>query len=147
MKNDFLVFVSLNSDIKILNTRNGKYIGDIDGAHFKGTYNFGLIVSNGLKGRLKDLMASFEESKSEKKFMDVAIEQLNHFLMISCSIKDKLKVWKFEDGLASPISQASCIGGSLDQPITVLNTVGKELCLLVMGSASNKAEIFKLKQG
>ena len=48
LKHDYLCFLATNSDIKIINTKNGKYVGEIDGAHFKGTYNFGLVVSSGL---------------------------------------------------------------------------------------------------
>ncbi len=147
LRHDSLLFVSQNSDIKILNIRTGKFIGDIDGAHFKGTYNFGLVVGAGLPHKLKDRMAAYEaeEDKSGEKMMDLIIEQLNDYLLVSLSVKDKIKVWKFDNGLATPISQASCIGGSLDRPVQVLNTVSREVCLLAMGNASNKVELFRLK--
>ena len=147
LRHDYLLFVSQNSDIKILNLRSGKYIGDIDGAHFKGTYNFGLVVGAGLPHKLKDRMLAIEqeEDKSGEKMMDLIIEQLNDYLLVSCSVKDKLKVWKFDNGLSTPIAQASCIGGTLDRPIQVLHTASKEVCLLVMGNASNKVELFRLK--
>lgn len=144
LKNDYLVFVGVNSDIKILNTRNGKYIGEIDGAHFKGTYNFGLIISPALSGKLQDLFQAYEEEKTPEKLMDVIVEQLNHMMMVTVSVKDKLKLWKFEDGLSSPISQASCIGGSLDSGLLVLTNTAKETCVVSMGNSSNKAEIFRL---
>jgi hypothetical protein len=145
LKNDFLMFVGINSDIKILNTRNGKYIGEIDGAHFKGTYNFGLIISPSLSGKLQDLYQAYEEDKSPEKLMDVIVEQLNHMMMVTVSVKDKIKLWKFEDGLSTPISQASCIGGLLDSGLLVLTNTAKETCIISMGSASNKAEIFRVK--
>lgn len=147
LRHDNLLFVSQNSDIKILNIKTGRYIGDIDGAHFKGTYNFGLVVGAGLPHRLKDKMVMYEqeEDKTGEKMMDLIIEQLNDYLLVSCSVKDKLKVWKFDNGLATPISQANCIGGTLDRPIQVLNTASREVCLLVMGNASNKVELFRLK--
>ena len=144
LKHDYLLFVSLASDIKILNMKTGKYIGDIDGAHFKGTYNYGMIVNAGLQGKLEDLYDSYEGNYTDSKYMDLIVEQLNHYLMISSSIKDKIKIWKFDDGLSAPISQANCIGGTLDQSITVLYTASKDLCALVMGNASNKVELFKL---
>lgn len=146
LKNDYLVFVGINSDIKILNTRNGKYIGDIDGAHFKGTYNFGLIISPALAGKLQDLYQTYEDDKTAEKLMDVIVEQLNHMMMVTVSVKDKIKLWKFEDGLSSPIAQASCIGGMLDTGLLVLTNTAKETCIVSMGNASNKAEIFRIKQ-
>lgn len=148
IRHDCLLFVSQNSDIKIINMKTGKFIGDIGGAHFKGVYNFGLLVGAGLQNKLKDRMENFEIKEGERKadrVMDIIIEQLNEYMLVSCSLKDKLKVWKFQDGVSSPISQANCIGGNLDSPITLLNTINKEVSMLVMGNASNKVEIFIMK--
>lgn len=144
LRHDHLVFVSQASDIKILHAKSGKYIGDIDGAHFKGTYNFGFVVANSLQGKLDDLFGAFQGNHKDPKFMDLIVEQLNNYLMVTSSIKDKIKVWKFDDGLATPISQANVIGGSLSVPISLLYTAAKEVCMLVMGNASNKVELFKL---
>lgn len=90
-------------------------------------------------------MDAYEEKKSGEALMDLVIEQLNNYMLITCSLKDKLKVWKFVDGVSSPTSQAACIGGSLDHPIAILPTASKDLCLLIMGSGSNKVELFRLK--
>lgn len=144
LKYDFLLFVSIASDIKILNVKSGKYIGDIDGAHFKGTYNYGMVVNAGLQGKLDDLFVCYRGNYSDSRFMDIIVEQLNHYIMITSSIKDKLKLWKFEDGLSTPVAQVNAIGGHLDQPISVLHTANKELCIINLGNASNKAELFKI---
>lgn len=144
LRHDHLVFLSQSSDIKILHAKTGKFIGDIDGAHFKGTLNYGMVISNGLQGKLDDLYSSYEGNYKDSKFMDIVIEQLNQYLMVTSSVKDKIKLWKFDDGLATPISQANVIGGCLSTPITLMFTAAKEVCVLVMGNASNKVELFKL---
>ena len=124
---------------------NGKYIGDIDGAHFKGTYNFGLVVSNALTHTLKDFMLEYSEQKEDAKLMEMFVEQMDSYLLVSVSLKDKLKLWKFERGLSTPVSQANALGGSMDSEIHLVYTLDKQICLMVMGSASNKIELFKLK--
>jgi hypothetical protein len=145
LRGDTLIFVGINSDIKILDSETGKFVGDIDGAHFKGTYNFGLVVSVALSNKLRDLQAAYDDDPTEDRKVDNFIEQLNHCLLISVSVKDKLKLWKFEDGLSSPVAQGNAIGGTLDSSMTVLNTADKHLCLLIMGNASNKVELFQIK--
>jgi hypothetical protein len=144
LKHDYLLFVSVASDIKIMNIRTAKYIGDIDGAHFKGTYNYGMIVNAGLQGKLQDMNNDYRGNYRDSRYMDMIVEQLNHYLMITCSVKDKMKVWKFDDGLSTPICQANAIGGHLDTSMTVMNTIDKDICIISLGNASNKAELFKL---
>lgn len=134
----------MGSDIKILNIRTGKYIGDIDGAHFKGTYNYGMMVNAGLQSKLQDLHSEYRGNYGDSKYMDLIVEQLNHYLMVTCSLKDKVKVWKFDDGLSTPICQASAIGGHLDACISLAMTTNKEVCIMTMGNASNKVELFKV---
>ena len=48
----------MGSDVKIMNVRDGEYIGEIEGAHFKGTSNFGLIVNSSMSSKLKAIFNS-----------------------------------------------------------------------------------------
>lgn len=147
LKNDYLLFVSVGSDIKMLNVLKGKYIGDIDGAHFKGTSNFGLILNSGNSSRLKGTLNRIGQavtSSNHKETLQLFVEQLNDYILLSCSSKDKLRVWKFEDGHSIPSNQISCLGGLLDSQIFVVNNRYGEVCLLVAGNCSNKIEVFTL---
>jgi hypothetical protein len=158
-KNDFLLFVSLNSDIKIMNVRDGEYIGDIDGAHFKGTTNYGLIINSSMSSRLKETFVNIEraiknaEVEKEKEnededvevdLLELFVEQLNEFILITCSAKDKLKLWKFEEGISTHLAQENCLGGTLDNLITVLKTRSKEVVIATSGNCSNKIELFTI---
>jgi WD40 repeat protein len=147
LKNDLLLFVSVGSDIKMLNILKGKYIGDIDGAHFKGTSNFGMILNSGLNSRLKTTLSKISqavENGNQKEVLQLFVEQLNDYMLLSCSSKDKLRVWKFDDGHSIPTSQANCLGGYLDSQIFVMNNRQGEVCLLATGNCSNKIELFTL---
>jgi len=159
-KNDFLLFVSLNSDIKIMNVRDGEYIGDIDGAHFKGTTNYGLIVNSSMSSRLKETFTNIEraiknaeleadEDEDEAEdvevdLLELFVEQLNEYLLITCSSKDKLKLWKFEEGISTHLAQENCLGGTLDNLITVLKTRNKDVVIATTGNCSNKIELFAI---
>lgn len=87
-KNDFLLFVSINSDIKIMNVRDGEYIGDIDGAHFKGTSNYGLIINSSMSSRLKETFINIEraiknaelEKDNDNEDQDVEVDLLELFV-------------------------------------------------------------------
>lgn len=147
LKSDYLLFVSVGSDIKMLNVLKGKYIGDIDGAHFKGTSNFGLLLNSGNSSRLKGTLSRIGQAVSagnQKELLQLFVEQLNDYILLSCSSKDKLRVWKFEDGHSIPSNQISSLGGLLDSQIFVLNNRHGEVCLLVAGNCSNKIEVFTL---
>lgn len=161
-KNDFLLFVSINSDIKIMNVRDGEYIGDIDGAHFKGTTNYGLIINSSISSRLKETFVNIEraiknaEAEKEKDddenenedvevdLLEFFVEQLNEYMLITCSAKDKLKIWKFQEGISTHLTQENCLGGTLDNLISVLKTRSKEVVILTTGNCSNKMELFTI---
>lgn len=147
LKNDYLLFVSVGSDIKMLNVLKGKYIGDIDGAHFKGTSNFGIMLNGGPSSRLKGTLNRIGQAFSSgniKDALQLFVEQLNDYILLSCSSKDKLRVWKFEDGHSIPSTQISCLGGFLDSQIFAVNNRHGDLCLLVAGNCSNKIEVFSI---
>ena len=145
LKSDYLLFVSVGSDIKMLNILKGKYIGDIDGAHFKGTSNFGIILNSGLNSKLKNTLNKVSQvlaGGNQKDLEHLFVEQLNDYILFSCSCKDKLRAWKFDDGFSSPVTQINCLGGFLDSQIFVMNNRLGEVCLLVTGNCSNKIEVF-----
>lgn len=142
LKHDYLVFLSVNSDIKLLNTLNGKYVGEIEGAHFKGPSNYALLFSPGYSSLLSDVESSL--LKSPSALMDLFISQLNNALLISVSCKDRLKVWGFREGVAVPRDQAACLGGGLDQGLPLLKTRQQEAVVLSLGSGSNKLELFRV---
>lgn len=147
LKNDYLLFVSVGSDIKMLNVLKGKYIGDIDGAHFKGTTNFGIVLNSGSNSRLKGTLNRIGQALAggnQKEVLQMFVEQLNDYMLISCSSKDKLRVWKFDDGHSIPSTQISCLGGLLDSQIFVTHNRNGEICLLAAGNCSNKIEVFTL---
>lgn len=144
---DYLLFVSVGSDIKLFNILSGKFIGVIDGAHFKGTTNFGIILNSGPSSKLKGTLNrinSTTPSGKQKDIFSLFVEQLNDYLIVSTSSKDKLRVWQFEDVRAVPIAQAACLGGMLDSQIFTFYNRDHEVCLLVCGNCSNKIEIFTL---
>ena len=75
LRYDYLLFVSVGSDIKIMNVLKGKYIGDIDGAHFKGTTNFGVILNG--NGRLKATLSRINNvlsSGNQKDLLSLFVE-------------------------------------------------------------------------
>lgn len=59
--NDYLLFVTSGSDIKLLNILTGEYVGEIEGAHFKGTTNFGLITDNSPQSKLRDILSEIQQ--------------------------------------------------------------------------------------
>ena len=147
LKYDYLLLVSVGSDIKLLNILKGKYIGDIDGAHFKGTTNFGIILNSGQNSKLKGTLSRVNQvlqSGNQKDLLNLFVEQLNDYIVLSCSSKDKLRVWKFDDAYSSPVAQCNCLGGVLDSQIFVFNTRSGDIALLVSGNCSNKIEVFTL---
>jgi WD40 repeat protein len=144
---DYICFVSVASDIKLLNVLTGKYIGDIDGAHYKGTSNFGVLLNSGPTSKIKTTLSKLNQVLStgtQKDMLALFVEQLNDYIVLSCSVKDKLRAWKFDDAFSSPISQANCLGGYLDAHIYATTNRTGEVCLLVCGNCSNKIEIFTL---
>lgn len=159
-RNDFLLFVSLNSDIKIMNVRDGEYIGDIDGAHFKGTANYGLIINSSMSSRLKETFVNIEraiknaemaqrdevleDEEVEVDLLELFVEQLNEYMLVTCSSKDKIKLWKFEEGISTHLAQENCLGGTLDNLIFVMKTKAKEIVIATAGNCSNKIELFSL---
>ena len=166
-KNDFLLFVSINSDIKIMNVRDGDYIGDIDGAHFKGTTNYGLMVNSSLSSRLKETFINIEraiknaqasnrekgggddedEEEIDVDLLELFVEQLNEYMLVTCSSKDKVKIWKFEEGISTHLAQDNCLGGTLDNLIFILKTRTKDVVIATTGNCSNKIELFSLTPG
>jgi len=167
IKNDFLLFLSLNSDIKIMDVRNGEYIGDIDGAHFKGTTNYTLMINSGPRSSLKETLYSIEkyiQNSSEKKVKEDNSEensnsedgekneelirlfslQLNDYMLISNSSKDKIRVWGFENGASSLIAQDNSLGGMLDSQMVILEETTGNLVVASCGNCSNKIELFSL---
>jgi hypothetical protein len=58
---DFILFLTTGSDIKILNIIAGDYIGEIEGANFKGTCNFGLISDESPDSSLKETLTKIHE--------------------------------------------------------------------------------------
>lgn len=147
LRYDYLLFVSVGSDIKIMNILKGKYIGDIDGAHFKGTTNFGLILNAGGNSRIKGTLARINQvltAGNQKDLLNLFVDQLNDYLIVSTSSKDKLRAWKFDDAFSSPISQINALGGCLDSQIFIFSTRSGETALVLCGSCSNKIEVFTL---
>lgn len=145
MRYDYLLFVSLGSDIKIMNVLKGKYIGDIDGAHFKGTTNFGVILNG--NGRLKSTLSKINNVLStgnQKELLGLFVEQLNDYILFSCSSKDKIRAWRFDDASSTPVCQASALGGSVDNNIMIITTRAGETCVIICGSCSNKIEVFTM---
>lgn len=144
-----------------MNVRDGEYIGDIDGAHFKGTANYGLIINSSMSSRLKETfinieraiknaeMAKRESSGQEDEAVEVDllelfVEQLNEYMLVTCSSKDKLKLWKFEEGISTHLAQENCLGGILDNSICILKTKAKEIVIATAGNCSNKIELFNV---
>ena len=146
--------------------RNGEYIGDIEGAHFKGPTNYGLIVNSGPTSRLTETLLSIEKVVQNKHpnyeddeqddedleyadvnddLLELFVEQLDDFILLSTSSKDKMRMWKFENGSSSMVSQVNSLGGICDSSITVLRSARNEILVLGYGNCSNKVEIFKLK--
>lgn len=147
LRSDYLLFVAVGSDIKLLNILKGKYIGDIDGAHFKGTNNFGLMVNSGPTSRIKSTLSRINQVVNSGDQMDMLklfVEQLNDYVLLTASSKDKLRIWKFDDAYSSPVSQAGCLGGFLDSQIFLINNRQGEVCVLTCGNCSNKIELFTL---
>lgn len=62
-KGDYILFISIGSSIKFYNVINGSFIGGIDGAHYKGALNFGLVINSGLvnENYLKTVLKKIEQ--------------------------------------------------------------------------------------
>ena len=95
----------------------------------------------------------FEEEEEDEEEEDVGEnkavrelykKQLEHFILMTSSCKDKIKTWNFEDGKAKMLSSASCIGGNLGGNLTFMMSKAKELCVLSAGNVSNKIELFTM---
>lgn len=139
--------------------RDGEPIGDIDGAHFKGTTNYGLLINSSMSSRLKETFVNIERAiknaelarRDDEEIEDVEVdllelfvEQLNEYMLVTCSSKDKIKIWKFEEGISTHLTQDNCLGGNLDNLIFILKTREKEVVIATAGSCSNKIELFTL---
>jgi len=142
-----------------MNVRDGAPIGDIDGAHFKGTTNYGLLINSSMSSRLKETFINIERAiknaelakRDEEDLEDVEVdlvelfvEQLNEYMLVTCSSKDKIKIWKFEEGISTHLTQDNCLGGNLDNLIFILRTRDKNVVIATTGSCSNKIELFTL---
>ena len=164
---DYLLFVTSGADIKLLNILSGDYVGEIEGAHFKGTLNFGVICDESTSSSLKETLAVIK-SKIEKQdlmnfyknpdqvmnednsntdddpLFDQFVELLNCYLQVSVSNKEKIKLWKFEDGTSKNISTENSMGGISDNMISFVKNKNKGLVMIVTGQTSNKAELFQI---
>lgn len=106
---DYILFITHGPNIRLMNILNGNYFGEMKDAHFKGTFNFGLIIDDGPTSRLNDIFKDIgtkiqegthvqkpnkrrrtnqsitetEESEMESEFKDLLIphfkEQLSHY--------------------------------------------------------------------
>lgn len=53
---DFLLFVTAGSSVKVMNILTGKTITKMPEIHFKGTYNFGIIMDEGPTSKLHEVL-------------------------------------------------------------------------------------------
>lgn len=164
---DYLLFVTSGADIKVLNVLSGEYVGEIEGAHFKGTLNFGLICDESSSSSLKETQAKIKSKVEEHDLVnfyknpnavlheefsnsdddplfDEFVELLNSYLLVSVSNKEKIKLWKFEDGTSKNVSTENSMGGICDNMIHFVKYKNKGLVMIVTGQTSNKAELFQI---
>jgi hypothetical protein len=150
--------VSSGTDIKLMNILNGEYVGEIDGAHFKGTLNMGLISDEGPTSKLSQILTQVKNKvltgDAFKTDVDIGdetdplieefVQQMNHYLFFTVSSKEKLKMWKFEDGIPKLAGQDIAFGGNSGNTFSFARTRNKELIVVVTGQTSNKVELFSL---
>lgn len=54
--NDYVLFISNCSDVRLMNVLTGHYVGEVEGANFKGTHNFGMISDDSPSNQLRDIL-------------------------------------------------------------------------------------------
>jgi len=64
--------------------------------------------------------------------------------MLTSSHKEKMKLWKFENGVSKCITSVPCLGGTGGGYMDFMRTKAKELVVISVGNASNKVELFTL---
>lgn len=85
-----------------------------------------------------------EDEEVDVDLLELFVEQLNEFMLITCSSKDKIKIWKFEEGISTHLTQENCLGGNLDNLIFVLKSKTKDVIIATAGSCSNKIELYNM---
>lgn len=75
---------------------------------------------------------------------DLFVDQLSGYLLCTSSSKDKLKIWKFENGENKLCTSENSIGGNGGTIFDFMVTKDKELVIISSGNQSNKVELFKL---
>lgn len=149
LKHDYLLFLSKNSDIKIMNVLNGKEIGQIEGAHSKGTTSYQVLVNKSMSSRLSRIfkmveeeIKSAEESEDEYSLLELFVEQLNDYIFVTGSSRDKLKVWKFDEGISKLIASTPNLGGIVKNGLIATSTMDNQVCIVSGGDCSNKLEFY-----
>lgn len=87
---------------------------------------------------------SGDNKKENKDVQALYKKQLEYYLLMTSSCKEKLKVWNFEDGKSKMLTQSPCIGGSLGGNLVFMMSKAKELVVLSCGNVSNKFELYTM---
>lgn len=142
---------------------SGEFIGEIEGANFRGTTNFGIISDESPTSTLRDVLERInskflqedglrvtdknyaeEKEDNEDPLFGLYVEQLNHYILYTNSNKDKYKMWRFHDGISKHYSSEVGQGGLLDNVLTFVPTRNKKLTMISTGMSSNKLEVLLL---
>jgi len=160
LQGDYLIFLTSGSDIKIINSINGRNIGTIEGVHFKGTSSYGVLLNGddfvtmpdifgriiAEANRIKELYDEDQYSQENEEYiLDLFVEQLENYIFVTNSIKDKTKIWRFENGLSKMLSQHNSLGGRIDSDRIFLRTRKDGVIFINCGDASNRIELFTIK--
>lgn len=165
-QNDYLLFHTCGSGINIINVLTGNYISEMEGVHFKGVSSFTTIANESVNSTLRDVQTEIgtkvsegegdkmrlktlpadadedEEPEKEDALMPYFTEQLNNYVLITSSTKEKLKAWKFTDNKHEMISQIPVLGGSTDNYLTMMRNKQGQNVIVSSGNSSNKVELF-----
>ena len=71
-------------------------------------------------------------------------KQLEFYKLVSIGSKEKVKCWRFKGAVGRGEGGAESLGGGLDNPIIILDSVDGGNVALGMGNASSKFEIFQV---
>lgn len=86
-----------------------------------------------------------EDPDDPEDLFSLFVKQLNSFLMFTTSSKDKIKMWKFTDGVSKLATQEGSVGGLSDNCITFMPNKNRKMTVISAGNSSNKLEVFLMK--
>ena len=151
-RGDYLVFASDGYRLKVLNSRNGDLLTEIDGAHYKGISSVFFIVNSSTEGQIYRVLNFIENEilhdEPDSETLAVYFQVLlNCLKLITISNKEYIRLWKFQDFKAKLLHQSTHPGGSLaGKSVFHYSNKAKNNFLLTSGKNSNKVIIYQLEE-